>query len=189
MYVDKILELVTQIISPGKTWGNFFRKTLSTLLVASIGAYAFNAYRTMGESHWEKLPLHSAIKKNAVKKEVEQYLQLLINSDPSLLSVWLYSWPDARSLIPVHHAGNHDNPIPLGYFWKTDRSVVGSLVMAECDCLERPGKKFLVCPIMAENDAWGIILFEHKNTVPKEYKIVYMTLAHKLADLIYNPET
>ena len=103
--MDKVIDLIASMVSPGKTWGCFFRKTLSTLLVASIGAYGFNAYQRMERSHWESLPLHTAVQEDDVSADVQKYLDRLKQTDPSLKSVWLYSWPDARSLIPVAHAG------------------------------------------------------------------------------------
>lgn len=186
--MDKLLDLIAQIAAPGKTWGYFFRKALSTILVASIGAYAFETYNSAGRSHWEQLPLHDAILKDNKEREVKRYLQILVTQNPALKSVWLYSWPDARSLIPVAHAGNHTNPIPLGYFLRTDSDAVGELVMEQCACVKRINKKLLACPIMTENDAWGVIMFEHKLDQERtdDYKAVYIALAHKLAVIIYN---
>ena len=186
--MDKIVNLISQIITPGKTWGYFFRKTLSTILVASIGAYAFNTYRSYTSSHWEKLPLHTAIKTNTIEVEVKRYLQLLIAADISLVSVWIYSWPDARSLIPVSSAGHQVNPLPLGYFVVTDAPAIGKLVMDQCACIDRPNKKLLACPIHTENDAWGIIVFQHRHDKkqPTGYKATYVALTHKITDLIYN---
>ena len=186
--MDKIVDLIAQMVSPGKTWGCFARKTISTLLVASIGAYGFNAYQRLQRSHWEDLPLHTAIKEGNISEEVLTYLQRLVQADPSLKSVWLYSWPDARSLIPVSHAGEHINPLPLGYFLQSDARVIGELALQQCSCLKRPNLKLLSCPIFAENDAWGVLVFEHElgTDRPDGYKQVYAALAHKLANLIYH---
>ena len=53
--------------------------------------------------------------------------------------------------------------------------------------MNRPSRKLLACPIFIANDAWGMILFEHKigSDRPEGYKNVYAALAHKLANLIY----
>ena len=186
--MDKVIDLIAAIVSPGKDWGCFFRKTLSTLLVASIGAYGFNVYQRMERSHWEDLPLHTAIEKGDISAEVEEYLTELIQTNPALVSVWVYSWPDARSLIPVAHAGDHINPLPLGYWLLSDAEDVGDLVLAQCSCLDRPGKKLLACPIIAENDAWGVIVFEHEPGTEREqgYRNIYSALAHKLSHIIYH---
>ena len=185
---DKALDIIASIISPGKSWGCFFRKTLSTLLVASIGAYGFNAYQRLERSHWEDLPLHTAIQKGDKPSSVQTYLDGLKRSDPNIKSIWVYSWPDARSLIPVAHAGNHVNPLPLGYFLRSDSNVIGELSLQSCTCLKRPGKKLLACPIMAENDAWGVIVFEHEVGTERApgYKTIYAALAHKLSNIIYH---
>ena len=186
--MDKVIDLIASMVSPGKTWGCFFRKTLSTLLVASIGAYGFNAYQRYERSSWEDLPLHTAIAKGDIPRNVQKYIEGLKISDPGIKSIWIYSWPDGRTLIPVAHTGGHVNPLPLGYFLQTDYQVVGKLVFQHCECLKRPGKKLLACPIMAENDAWGVIVFEHEpgSNRPAGYKIRYAALAHKLSNIIYH---
>ena len=185
---EKVIDLISQIVSPGKTWGCFFRKTLSTLLVASIGAYGFNAYQRLERSHWEDLPLHTAIAEGDIASEVQTYIDNLITQDPSLKSIWVYSWPDARSLITVANSGDPVNPLPLGYFLRSDSEPVGTLVFEECACLKRPNKKLLACPIMASNDAWGVVVFEHKAGIdrPDNYKNSYAALTHKLSNLIYH---
>lgn len=186
--MDKIVDLISKMLTPEHNWGDFARKTLSTLLVASIGAYSFNTYQRLQRSHWEDLPLHTAIDEGTKLDQVNSYLSSLIQSDSSLLSVWLYSWPNARSLIPVTHAGEHINPLPLGYFIDTDAQVIGELALQHCSCLKRPGKKLLACPIFVENDAWGMILFHHHigTDRPEGYKHVYAALAHKLSNIIYH---
>ena len=175
------------MVSPGKTWGCFARKTISTILVASIGAYGFTQYQKLQRSHWEDLPLHTAIAEGSIAAEVQDYLDKLIQADPSLRSVWLFSWPDARSLIAVAHAGHHVNPLPLGYFIRSDALTIGELALDQCSCLKRPDRKLLACPIIQENDAWGVVVFEHKTGTdrPTGYKHVYSALGHKLSNIIY----
>ena len=186
--MDKVLDIVQQMVSPGKTWGCFFRKTLSTLLVASIGAYGFNVYQRLERSHWEDLPLHTAIEEGDIAREVQNYIDSLKAADPDLVSIWIYSWPDARSLIPVAHAGNHTNPLPLGYFLTSDSSSVGEMVLGTCTPMERPAKKLLACPIVTNNDAWGVVVFEHEADSVREsgYRGIYSALAHKLSHIIYH---
>jgi len=188
--MEKIIDLIDKFISPNKTWFNFLQKIFSTLLIASISAYAYHTYQSgFVRSPWDELPLHDAIEGDR-KHEVAKYLNRLIEADPELISVWVYSWPDARTLIPVVSAGSNKDPIPLGYFRRTDTLLVGELVMEQCDCLKRPNKKLLACPIVAENDTWGVIVFEHKvdNERPKKYKSIYIALAHKVAHIIYHNE-
>jgi len=186
--MDKVLDIIAQMVSPGKTWGCFYRKTLSTLLVAAIGAYGFNVYQRYERSHWEDLPLHTAIEEGDISDRVQSYLDKLKQSDPGIKSIWIYSWPDSRSLIPVAHSGHHINPLPLGYFISTDVKTVGELVLESCSCLNRPGKKLLACPIIAENDAWGVVVFEHVvgTERPPNYKSFYAALANKLSIIIYH---
>ena len=186
--MDKIVELIDHIVSPGNSWAGFFRKSLSLLTVAGIGAYGFTVYQSMKRSHWEDLPLHTAIDDHEIEKKVEFYLDTLVSTDSYLNSVWLYSWPDARTLISVAHAGEHNDPLPLGYFLRSDALPVGTLMMGQCTCLKRPAKKLLACPVMAENDSWGVVVFHHRQETgrPDNYKAIYVALAHKLSNIIYN---
>ncbi len=187
--VKEFIKLLEQMTSPGKTWASFARKALSTMMAASCGVLVFTGYQSLQRSHWEDLPLHTAIQKNGVANEVQQYLDHLVREHGDhLLSIWVYSWPDARTLIPVAHAGFHVNPVPLGYFRVTDATPVGQLVMEQCATLKRLDKKLTACPIMTENDAWGVIVFEcsadkHR---PDRWRSIYATLAHKLSHIIYS---
>ena len=181
----EFIKLLEQIVSPGKTWGCWTRKALSTVLAASVGVVGFNAYEGLQRSHWEDLPLHTAISKNDIANRVQLYLDGLIRADQNLKSVWIYSWPDARSLIPVAHAGYHVNPLPLGYFWVADYKEVGQLVMEKCTQLNRD-LHLVACPIMAENDAWGVVIFELKAEKIDHWRSIYQALTHKLSHIIYH---
>ena len=186
--MDKVIDLIASMVSPGKTWGCFFRKTLSTLLVACIGAYGFNQYKNMSRSHWEDLPLDTAIEKGNIKGEVQKYLDGLVRHDQNLHSVWVYSWPDARTLEPVAHSGHYVDPMPLGYFQVRDASAIGQMVMEQCTEIERRQQTLTACPIMAENDAWGVVIFECEDDGqrPDRWRSVYAALTHKLSHIIYN---
>ena len=183
--IGKAFNLVETLISPTKTWGCFARKTLSTLLAASIGGYAFNAYQRIERSHWEDLPLHTAIAEDGKTEKVQVYLDRLMQVDQNLNSVWVYSWPDARTLIPAAHAGSHINPLPLGYFWESDFKEVGGLVMEQCVEMNR-SLHLIACPIMAENDAWGVTVFNLKDRKQSHWRQVYAALTHKLSHIIYH---
>ena len=183
--MDEVVKLLKKQLSPGKTWGCFFRKTLSTLLVACIGAYGFNQYKSMSRSHWEDLPLHTAIAEGDISQQVQLYLDGLVRADHNLHSAWVYSWPDARTLIPVANGGLHTNPLPLGYFLTTDYKEVGALVMERCVEMERE-LHLIACPIMAENDAWGVAVFQLKDKKQSHWRSVYAALTHKLSHIIYH---
>ena len=182
------LKQIRKIIDPGDSWSKFFRKSLSTLLVASIAMFGYSVYSRDTRSHWEDLPLHVAIKKGDISDQVQEYLERLVRHDDRLRSVWVYSWPDARTLLPVASAGHAANPMPLGYFLASDYKEVGTLVMELCTQMERPHKTITVCPIMADNDAWGVIAFELKDGDPRpnNWRAVYAALTHKLSHIIYS---
>ena len=105
-----------------------------------------------------------------------------------LKGVWVYSWPDARTLIPVLHSGHQKDPMPIGYFQIKEASSVGQLVMEQCAEIERLETKLTACPIMAENDAWGVVVFEAKDDTnrPRNWKSIYAALTHKLSNIIYD---
>ena len=99
----------------------------------------------------------------------------------------MYSWPDARTLMPVIHSGHQRDPMPIGYFQIREASAVGQLVMERCTEIERLETKLTACPIMAENDAWGVVIFEAKDGVrrPNGWQGIYAALTHKLSHIIY----
>ena len=187
--MDEAFKFLNTVASPGKTWGCFFRKSLSTLLVACIGAYGFDQYKNMSRSHWEELPLHTAIEVGDKRKQTQKYLDSLVHSHGDhLKGVWVYSWPDARTLEPVAHSGHYVDPMPLGYFQVKDAHAIGQMVMEQCTELTRRDQTLTACPIMAENDAWGVVIFECKDhgQRPDRWRSVYAALTHKLSHIIYS---
>ena len=185
--MDELFKLLRSIVAPGNNWGSFSRKDLSTLMVACIGAYAVNRYEHFNRSHWEDLPLHTAITVGDRRDASQKYLDNLMRSHQGQLKgIWVYSWPDARTLIPVLHSGHYENPMPIGYFQVKDANSVGQLVMEQCAEIERLGNRLTACPIMAENDAWGVAVFELKENKQDHWRSVYAALTHKLSHIIYH---
>ena len=179
--MDKALDIVASMVSPGKTWGCFFRKTLSTLLVAAIGAYGFNTYRRFEAKTFEALDLHEAVLVRGLPEKVQDNLDGLMRRNPDLKSVWLYSWYDGRNVLPVAHAGSHLDPFPLGYFTKEHALQIGRLVLGQCTAIDM----LIACPIMADNDAYGVLMFEH-DPATKYISPNLAAIAHKLTILIYH---
>ena len=70
--MEEFAKLVTTIVSPGKDWATFIRKVLSTTLIACIGAYGFSQYEEMNRSHWDDLPLHTAIEVDDRREEAQR---------------------------------------------------------------------------------------------------------------------
>ena len=187
--MEELAKLVTTVVSPGKDWATFMRKVLSTALVACIGAYGFHQYQSMNRSHWDDLPLHTAIEVDNRRQEAQRYLDhLMLAHGDKLKGVWVYSWPDARTLIPVLHSGHQKDPMPIGYFQIKEASSVGQLVMEQCAEIERLETKLTACPIMTANDAWGVVVFEAKDDTnrPRNWKSIYAALTHKLSNIIYD---
>ena len=89
--------------------------------------------------------------------------------------------------MPVLHSGHQRDPMPIGYFQIKDAASVGQLVMERCAEIIRLDTKLTACPIMAENDAWGVVIFEAKDETnrPQGWKSIYAALTHKLSHIIY----
>ena len=87
----EFIKLLEQVISPQKTWGCWTRKALSTLIAMGVGVMGFNAYERLQRSHWEDLPLHTAISVDGKAEQVQTYLDGLIRADQNLASVWVLS--------------------------------------------------------------------------------------------------
>ena len=85
----EFIKLLEQIISPQKSWGCWARKALSTMIAVGVGAYGFNVYERLQRSHWEDLPLHTAISADGKAEQVQSYLDGLIRADSNLISVGL----------------------------------------------------------------------------------------------------
>jgi hypothetical protein len=188
MLVDKFLNLIEKLIVPEKTWGGFLRKTISTLLVASISVVGFTQYRDHQRSHWEELPLHTAIKANdRIEPQSRHFLETVVRTNPHVDSIWLYSWPDARNLHPVLHSGSSEDPIPLGYFLTEDYAEIGLLVMEQCTPLKR-NQRLYACPIVTENDSWGVVVFILNKDCDKLFGEM-SALSHKLSNIIYQNHT
>ena len=186
--MGELANLLSAIVNPGKDWGTFSRKVLSTLLVAAIGAYGFSRYEHINRSHWDDLPLHTAIEVGDRKNEAQRYLDHLMRAhEDKLKGVWVYSWPDARTLMPIIHSGHQRDPMPIGYFQIKEYAAVGQLVMEQCAEIERLESKLTACPIMAANDAWGVVVFEAKDDTnrPRGWQSIYAALTHKLSHIIY----
>ena len=86
----EFIKLLEQMVSPGKTWDCWARKALSTLLAAACGVLAFQGYERLQRSHWEDLPLHTAIQKEGVAEQVQLYLDRLVREHGDHLeAVWV----------------------------------------------------------------------------------------------------
>ena len=183
-----LVELLKFELSPEKDWQTFIRKVLSTFIFMIVAVFSVDQYRSFTADGWEDRPLHNRIDRGDTKSDVIKYLEVVFRRHQShLSSIWVYSWPDARTLIPVAHVGSPVNPIPLGYFTVNDSGAVGAMVMEQCAILEQTYSNLIACPIFAENDAWGVIVFvcEHPDKAPHDWRNMFRSLAHKLSHIIY----
>lgn len=183
-------DLVRMELSPEKDWSTYLRKILSTIVLTTVLIFGVETYKsfTTPEDSWEDRPLHTRIKKGNIRADVIKYLEVVFRQNQRHLnSIWVYSWPDARTLIPVAHVGSPNNPIPLGYFTVNDSGAVGAMVMEQCAILERAYDNLIACPIFAENDAWGVVVFvcDDPDHAPYDWKNMFRSLAHKLSHVIY----
>ena len=183
-----LVDLLKFELSPEKDWQTFLRKVLSTFVFMAVAVLSVDQYRSFTADGWEDRPLHTRIERGDTRSDVIKYLEVVFKQHQKhLSSIWVYSWPDARTLIPVSHVGMPVNPIPLGYFTVNDSGAVGAMVMEQCAILERTYDSLIACPIFAENDAWGVVVFVCNNPeeAPKDWRNMFRSLAHKLSHVIY----
>lgn len=184
-----LADLLKFELGPEKDWQTFLRKVLSTILLAGCLSFGINEWQSFNDTEgWSDRPLHTRIERPGVKDSVIKYLNIVYEQHSNhLQSIWVYSWPDARTLLPVAHVGNPTDPIPVGYFTVKDAGAVGAMVFEQCATLERYNNHLIVCPIFAENDAWGVVVFvcDSPEQAPHDWRNMFRSLAHKLSHIIY----
>ena len=155
---EKLVGTVTDLLNPGKNWGEFSRRMLSLVLVSSIGYIGYDLWCEFQEQHDKHIPVAEMIEHHPDEAEtVRGMMETMIKAFHEIKGIWLYSWPDATTLDLVHHAGQGNDPIPAGSFHPNEAEDVGKLSMDICTVLNRKEKN-TACTIFARGDAWGLIV-------------------------------
>lgn len=164
--LNALAELLKVVWAPESDWGKFSRKVLGLIISAAIGATIWNVYFNYQQATKGELPVGEVIERNPTKRDViKRLLERISNSDRNIESVWLYSWPDATSLIPVMYVGDSLNPMPLGSFRAGDELPVGTFVLEGCSEIDRRANNFS-CAINGFEDAWGVLVVVY----PEDYE-------------------
>jgi len=163
--MKEIFDLFRNVLAPESSWGTFTRKVLGVMLCISVGAYGWNLYNRTKPTQGEQ-PVSVVISRSdSREKQVRELLNSILRSDPNIKSIWVYSWPDARQLIPVMSVGDNMNPLPGGSFVRGDEEALGTFLFGECYQLRRQSTN-TTCPINGFEDSWGIIFVRYSNETP-----------------------
>ena len=179
-----LYKVLSMVVGPEASWSRFSRKVISILLAASIGAVAWNKYTEYTNPILTEqsvaITLLEEDKRRQVQKELENLLKIL----PGARGVWLYDWPDARTVRPTMRAGEGPDPFPLGYLRDGDQHAIGSWVLGECADVPR-AQSICACPINGTWDAWGVLVVtydEHPPANPSAVQVV----AQKISNILYH---
>jgi len=156
--MKEFIELFRNVLSPESDWSTFLRKLVGVTIAGATAVIGFivwnqSALRDVGEQPVEVVLDRSRTKQTQVRKLIERILKL----DPSINSVWVYSWPDATNLVPIMYVGDSSNPLPSLIFSSRDAEHLGYFLFGECRTLDREFEN-LTCPINGFEDSWGIIV-------------------------------
>ena len=167
--MKEIFDLFRNVLAPESSWGTFTRKVLGVLLCLSVGAYGWNLYNRTKPKQGGERPVSVVIStSNSREKAVRDLLNAILRSDPNIKSIWVYSWPDARQLIPVMTIGDNTDPLPGGSFVRGDEEALGSFLFGECYSLRRQTVN-TTCPISGFEDSWGIIYVRYADGTSQEH--------------------
>lgn len=159
--LKSLADLIKVIVKPESDWSKFFQKIMLTLVAGGLGATIWNAYVSYQLQSSGETGVGTVIQRHPERgAEVRELIKAIKDSNRNILSVWVYSWPDARQLIPIMYVGDSYNPVPLGTFLPGDEHAVGAFVLGLCDDLERPFNNYS-CPIAGFEDAWGVIVVRY----------------------------
>ena len=160
--MKEFIQLFRNVLAPEKNWGVFTRKVLGVTLCVSVGAYGWNLYNQSHQPRTE-VPVHVVLSESNVRqREVRETLERIMRADSRIESIWLYSWPDARQIMPVMYVGDSLNPLPRGSFIPVDAEALGTFLFGECYQLERNFQN-VTCPINGFQDSWGIIVVNYRD--------------------------
>ena len=165
--LNALAEVLKAVVKPESSWGKFSRKMLGLVISAAVGASIWNVYFNYQRSILGEVSVGEVLERDPTKrKTVRELLERIKNSNRDIESVWLYSWPDARNLIPVMYVGDSMNPLPLGSFREGDELPVGTFVLNGCISIDRSIINYS-CSINGFEDAWGVIVV----TYPEGYVV------------------
>ena len=186
--MKEFLQLFRYVLAPESDWAHFARKLINLIISLSLGALAFGMYsRYTSPKQLGERPVLTVIDSSRDKKEVVRtLLESIMRSDPSIKSVWLYSWPDSLQLLPVMYVGDSFNPLPSGTLQRGDEYAIGAFLFGDCIEITRNFNNFS-CPINGFQGSWGVIVVNYGDDGPKNPRseqFIY-GVAQRIRTLLY----
>ena len=185
--VDKLLDVLQDIVHPDKDWGAFTRKSLTLMLLCLTGLLGFDVYHRFLDRRDKFSPVSEMLSRSgSVADQVKKLMEDFHSAYPQIKGIWLYSWPDSTSLDLMHRVGQGTDPIPAGAFHPDEAHDVGKLSMDICTSLDRRETN-TACSIFGGADAWGIIVvvWDGELPIPSGSISLIDAFANKLTHLLY----
>ena len=104
--LQALAEVLKAVVKPESNWGKFSRKMLGLVISAAVGATIWNVYFNYQQSQLGEVSVGEVLEQDPSKRKTVRELLERIKSQQKIESVRLYSWPDARNLIPVMYVGD-----------------------------------------------------------------------------------
>lgn len=183
-----ILELVEDLLNPGRDWGEFSRRMISIIVLSLVTFVGVDVYWNLKERSDPWVPVIELMETKPDKAEqVKRLMEKMLYLHSEIRSVWLYSWPDAANLDVVHQVGDPSNPIPTGHFWASDAHDVGKLGLDICTELRR-NQHNTACAIIGNGDSWGllVVVWDQGKPRPEGYKEFVASTASRISHLLYS---
>lgn len=158
--LNALADILKVVLTPESDWGKFSQKIIGVIVAAIVGVTIWNVffnYRFVRHRFGELSVGEVVESKPALRQVIRKILERIKSTNPDIISVWLYSWPDASQLMPVEYVGSSRNPIPLGSFREGDEYPVGAFVLRGCAEIERRANN-LACSVNGFEDAWGVVV-------------------------------
>ena len=187
--MKEFIKLFRNVLAPESDWATFIRKIISILVTAGVTATGFSIYYQVYRApQLGEQPVSTLLAENGDKEDyIRGILETIKQSDSSIRSVWLYSWPDALQIVPVMYVGDSLNPLPGGALVRGDESAIGYWLFGDCVELDRNFVNY-ACPINGQEDSWGLIVISYEEgrapTMACHRKIA--AAAHRIGLLLYS---
>ena len=182
-----IFTLIKDLLNPGRNWGEFSRKIISLLVFSMVAVLGVHEYYHFMEATDSFVPVAERMEKRKKRgEEVKELMNEMLRLHPEILSVWLYSWPDAANLDLVYHVGDPNDPMPTGHFWSSDMHDLGKLTLNICTELNRRLDN-TACSIFGAGDAWGllVVVWDAEKKKPPGYNPFVAGVASRISHLLY----
>ena len=187
--MKEMFRLFRNVLSPESDWPTFFRKMIGLTVAGATAVIGLNVYTQITLSETGEQAVEQILDRSAEKqKQVRKLMEMILRLDKNISSVWVYSWPDALSLIPIMYVGDSQNPLPAGVFDDRDHGALGPFLFGECYSLNRAYSNH-TCPINGFEDAWGVIVIVMDDGVSPSTISEIEGLANRIGLTLYTNST